>query len=335
MTQSTTARYLSLSALAALIGAGWCLQAEAGQSARRPFVPRPSDIRPISRAQASAPLPEDKAAPSQKPPDAVKPGDTTTKWAEFNAASGGDVDEKTGITTGHDFTYKEGDMVVTGANARYNKKTKVLDADGRLALDNPRQHVTGDKAHVDNSKKAKLAVFTGSVVIVIKPKDRPADAGANEVAGEKGKGGTITCDRVDDYYKKDFAILTGHLTFKQKITKKDGGMVERTLTADHAEYDGKHDKMHLFPPVDVKDTDGQEAHFTTDALVGTKEGEETLESKGKISLKILLDDDADDSGDTSAGPPPAAGPAPAGAGKQEPPPVAPDGKPASPIKKSP
>jgi len=341
MSGARTVRFLSLSALAAttaLIGTGWSLHAIAGQGKPRPFVPRPSDLRPLSRGQEASPpaipLPGAKAPASLTPP-AGKSDSPKPKLAGFDCEDP-TVEEKTGVITGRDFTYKEEDMVVTGAKAHYNKNTKVLDADGNLVLDDPKHHVTGDKAHVDNSRKGKLAIITGSVIIVLKPKDKPVDAPANDVADEKGKGGTITCDRVDDYYKKEFVILSGHLTFKQKIAKKDGHMVERTLTADHAEYDGKNDKMHLFAPVDVKDTENQEAHFQKDVYVGTKEGEETLKSDGPAKFIFLVDEDKDDSGDTAGDKPPAtAGGKSAGAGKQGSPPAETDKKQDTPVKKNP
>lgn len=298
MVNAKMVRLFSLSALAATaawVGAGWTVRAGAWQQKVRPYVPRPSEVRPLANGQATAIPPPGKTAPGLASP-ATSVDDPKRKYVGLEGAEW-TVDEKTGITTARDFTYTEDDMVVTGAKARYNKNTSVLDANGNLVLDDPKHHVTGDKAHVDNSRKAKLAIFTGSVVIVLKPKAQPADAPANDVASEKGKGGTITCDRVDDYYKKQFVILRGHLTFKQKITKKDGHTVERTLTADHAEYDGKHDKMHLFVPVEMTDSDGQEAHFEQDVFVGTKEGEETLDSKGRTRLKILIEDDKDDSSD--------------------------------------
>ena len=336
MTNTQTARCLLLSGFAAtsvLIGTGWSLHAGAWQHSTRPFVPRPSDVRPLSRGQApasqfSSPRPLDTVMPAQQVTPLAKSNDPVQKYGVLKAASG-TMDEKTGIITARDFIYTVDDMKVTGINGRYYTNTKVLDAETNLALDDPKHHVTGDKAHVDNGK-AKLAVFTGSVVIIVKPKDKPAEPGANDVANGKGKGGTITCDHVDDYYKKQFVILRGHLIFKQKITKKNGAMVERTLTAEHAEYDGKNDKMHLFAPVELVDTDNQEGHFTTDVFIGTKEGEETIKSDGPATFKFIVPEDKDDPGNAPAdNSPPAVDPStgsvkedrpPAGPGKQDTPP---------------
>ena len=70
-------------------------------------------------------------------------------------------------------------------------------------------------------------------------------------------------------------------------------MVERTLTAEHAEYDQKTERLLLFAPVNGQDTDGQEMHSESDMLVGTKEGAETLATQGKTTLKIFVDEDED------------------------------------------
>jgi len=328
MTGTRTTRHLFVLGFAAtsvLIGTGWCLNASAWQRSARPYIPRPSEVHPLSRGQAQAsqlpgPLPSDKTGtilPPAQPP--AKPNDPAQKYGQFQAASG-TVDENTGMITARDFVYTVDDMKVTGVNGRYNKDTKVLDAENNLALDNPKHHVTGDKAHVDNGK-AKLAVFTGNVVIVIKPKDKSAELGSADIASEKSKGGTITCDHVDDYYKKQFVILRGHLTFKQKITKKNGATVERTLTADHAEYDGKNDKMHLFAPVELVDTDDQKGHFKDDVFIGTKEGEETLKTDGPANFIFIIPEDKDDSEDTPAGKTPVSTDTPTGSGKREKPPA--------------
>jgi hypothetical protein len=336
MSNSKTMRYLSLSALAAisvLIGTGWSKHAGAWQGRPRPFIPRPSDVRPLSQTQTPATrLPGDTAVPGQRGAPTGKADDPAKKMGSIDAEDY-TLDEKTGVITARDFTYRADDMTVTGAKGRYNKNSKVLDAESNLVMDDPEHHVTGDKAHVDNGK-AKLSIFTGSVIVVVKPKDKPAAAGGSDVADEKGNGGTITCDRVEDYYKRKFVILIGHLTFKQTITKKDGSTVDRTLTAEHAEYDGKTDKMHLFAPVDLKDTDNQEGHFKKDVFVGTKEGEETLKTEGPGHIIFVIPDDKDDAEENTPGKPQANGdktPAPV---KQDTPPAGTDNKKDPPVKKN-
>lgn len=244
-------------------------------------------------------------------------------------------DDRTKVTSGTDFRYVEDDTVITGDKATYYGAKELLVADTNLVLDDPKHHITGDHADVYNGKDKKLAIVTGKVVIFIKPKEAvtpvvpgnpsPGDKGGklglaqvtppitpsaptaaapkNEVdAGkERSRGVTITCDRVESYYRKKFTILKGHLTFLQKFVQ-DGKTIERTMTAEHAEYDGKKDNLVLFAPVEGKDSEGQEMRFTTDVSIGTKEGEETLESAGKATFKINVESDDGDETQTPAKP---------------------------------
>jgi hypothetical protein len=298
-----------LAVIGALVGAGWTLRAAARQN--QPPVSAARKARSNSTAPASlrtaqdAPAGNPSLTPKATPPAAKsgsKPHRPEIEMDDFNH------DQKTGLMTGRDFTYKDKDdnLVVTGVYAQYNNDTEVLDAKGSLVMDDPKHHVTGDKAHVE--RKIQLAVTTGNVVIVLKPKEEPTGGAVSATptgtgqnskesfSKDRNRGGTITCDQVEDYYKKEFAILKGHLVFKQVITKQNGDKVERTMTADHAEYDGKANKMHLFSPVKGRDTDDQSFEFEKDVFVGTKEGEETVSSKGRGIFKVLVEEEKEEAG---------------------------------------
>lgn len=294
-------------AAAGLVIAGLVRSASAGQNSQiKPVVPGASDLRPLPPFTAGA---ADKsrtdAAPAGKSLAGSQGG--ASPALDYMDILRPRVDEKTGITTGNDFTYRRDDMTMTGSRVRWDKNKRLLDAEGNLVLDDDKHHMTGDKAHVDDRKSVKLAIFTGNVVIVIKPKadtkaaNRESAPANGDVAKEKDRGAIITCDKVEDYYKKEFAILTGRLNFTQKLTKADGHVVERTGTASHAEYDGKAHKLHLFPPVDGKDSDGQVFHAEHDVILGTKEGEETMQSDGPIHVVLLRDDEKDSEKDGDKG----------------------------------
>jgi hypothetical protein len=255
-----------------------------------------------AQKQNNAPLPPAKVVPppeiangKQKPKDAKEP-----KYADlelFNAKH----DDKTGIATGTKFRYVEEDLVMTGDNAQYNNKTEFLKADSNLIMENKRYRVTGGKADIDNSKK-KLAIITENVIIVLKPnekKEPPPSTSKEEtnkadINEERGRGVTITCDRVEALWKKKFIKMFGNLVFKQKVKKKDGLEVERTLFAEHAEYDDKKEVLHLFKPVRGEDTEGQKVEFEKDVFIGTKEGEETLQTPGKMILRIKQTEESDE-----------------------------------------
>ena len=87
--------------------------------------------------------------------------------------------------------------------------------------------------------------------------------------------------------------MRGEPIFTQKIQKSDGSDVTRVLNCEHVEYDGKTEKAVLFAPVTMKASDGQEIVFDPkqNVLVGTKEGEETLDAKGTTKSILLSDDE--------------------------------------------
>ncbi len=247
--------------------------------------------------------------PAAAPKDFAKPNEA---FADFDAVDP-NVNNKTGITTGRDFTYKEEDTVVTGRKVRQDRNIKHLFGEGELVLDNLKQHVVGDKADVDYGKKG-LAIITGSVIITIKPKQEtiaPADGtlttppvsppqevkkeNKEDVSSARGRGVVITCDRVESLYRKKQAKIYGkEVRFTQKLTKPDGTEVERVVIAEHAEYDGKKDILILFAPVKATDTDGQVMNFSENVIVGTKEGNEALESKGRVTGIVKIDKEEDD-----------------------------------------
>jgi lipopolysaccharide export system protein LptA len=251
-------------------------------------------------------------------------------------------DDATGIDTGRNFRYVEGDTTVTGAAARYNDRTKLLDAEGNLVMEDPKHRVTAEKANVD--RKKKLAILTGSVVLTLKPKDAAAPPAPNDSPPPAGKGavglapiqvpgkmppseenrteankqedadqarrrgGTATCDRLEDYYRKKFVILRGNLIFKQKFMQ-DGKEIERTVTAEHAEYDGKKEILVLFAPVHMTDTEGSVMDFESNVTISTKEGAETMQSTGKIKGSRPIEEEGEGDGEAAATPPPANPPA--------------------------
>jgi len=283
------------------------------------------------------------AARQNQPPKASSKAPTDTAGKKKMADFWGEDwkhDDATGIDTWHNFRYVEGDTTVTGATARYDDRKKLLDVEGNLVMEDPKHRVTAERAHVDNSKEKKLAILTGNVVLILKPKEGAAPPAPNAPAAPAGKstvglapievpdktapaeenrqedasqarrrGGTATCDRLENYYRKKFVILRGNLIFKQKFLR-DGKEVERTVTAEHAEYDGKKEVLVLFAPVHMSDTEGSVMDFESNVTISTKEGAETLQSTGKIKgSKPIEEEEEEGEGETAASPPPANPPA--------------------------
>lgn len=233
---------------------------------------------------------------------------------------------KTGIATGRNFTYREEQTVVTGQKVRHDTNIKHLFAEGDLVLDDPEHHVVGDEATVDYSTKGKtqgLIVITGVVIITLKPKQDPMPQPngaittapvtppngakkekAEDVSSARGRGVVITCDRVESLYRKKYVKIFGkEVRFTQKLTKKDGKEVERVVIAEHAEYDGKKDRLILFAPVKATDSDGQVINFSDTVIVGTKEGDEWLESKGKSKGIIKIQEEEEENPEATKNPP--------------------------------
>jgi lipopolysaccharide assembly outer membrane protein LptD (OstA) len=225
---------------------------------------------------------------------------------ELDAA---DLNNKSGIAKGTNLLYIDGDLRCTAMKAVYNKKTNEVDAQGNLQIDDPKHHVSGDRSHVERNKQ--MATMAGSVVITLKPTPPgPGVTPDSDSAKQRRFPVIITCDRAQDAYKKEFIVLTGHLVFKQNIRQEDGTIVERTLTAEHAEYDGKTNNMHLFQPVKAYDSQGQNIDFEKDVFVHTVENDETLTTSGRSVLHLKPQDvkDEDDASGKEKTPPPGGAP---------------------------
>ncbi|HEV2472249.1 MAG TPA: hypothetical protein VGS41_06260, partial [Chthonomonadales bacterium] len=168
----------------------------------------------------------------------------------------------TGVGSGHNVTYQEEDRKLSAELVRYNRKTRIIDAEGKLVFDDNTYHATGDRARVDDGKN-KLAVITGNVVLTLKPtEETPAPDSETAETGQSARahGVVVTCDRVEDYFGRKYAILRGHLVFRQQFADSDGKTIKRELNAEHAEYDGAKELMYLYKPVDGKETPGREVH---------------------------------------------------------------------------
>jgi len=204
-----------------------------------------------------------------------------------------------------------------------NKKgVQTANATGNMSVTDKQADVTGEKAVVYFARSKRLAVVTGNVVILVKPKKDDAQpaaptvpsTGPAPVSFQNGKPvvepktsqedesasdarkhpSTITCDKLEYEYAKSkkHAVLTGHFKVVQKLTDKT-----RTLTADHADWYGLEDKVILHPPVHMEDTKGQSGISEKDVTVFTKEGSEgMLMGRGTFTIKV---DDTDEEDTTT------------------------------------
>ena len=249
-------------------------------------------------------------------------------------------DEKTGIFILHNWKYTRDDMVVTGANAIYNREKDVLDTDQPIVMDDKKYHLTAQTAHIEHVKdnrKLRSVQLTGHVVMVMKPEapetsvrqggpvptpeaappaaPTPAAPPAKADDDKRGQdakdsrkhGGTAYCDKLLYKTYDKFSTLTGSVVFKQSFEQKDDEkntvkQVERTLTCEHAENDGKANQLHLFKPVHFKSNQDEKMDTPEDVIVGTKEGEETMTMHNStFRFKSQPEDDGDQSGAAKSG----------------------------------
>jgi len=239
--------------------------------------------------------------------------------------------EKTHVLLLHDWKYTRHDMVVTGTIAVYDKDRDIIDTDQPIVMDDKRYHLTADTAHiehVDKSKELRTVTLTGHVIMVLKPELKEsqvppaavgpppqaaapalaqppakapgggADTSRKDAEEERNHGGTGYCDKLIYKTYSKLSTMSGHVVFKQSFTQKDAEkkttkQVERTLTCDYAENDGKANLLHLFKPVHFESNQDQKLDTPEDVVMGTKEGEETMTIK-KGSLKFTPETDDDD-----------------------------------------
>lgn len=262
----------------AVLGITLCLRAPAGPPpSRKPAVPSSSAARTVPPVSSSAPAQDE--------------------MAHMHFLGGFRGSGRTHVVTGGRFEYREKDAVITGDIARWDDSKKILDASGHLVFDDPSHHATGDRAHVEDQKG--LSDIRENVILILKPQGSvgsggealgtgggAAGAGSGHDADAdsmKRHGVKVTCDHVEDEYRRKYVKLFGHLTFFQSFVDDEGKSVERTVTAQHAEYDGKAETMTFYPPVEGHDNRGQTFKSAKEVMrVGTKSGDEWIDGKDAI-----------------------------------------------------
>lgn len=186
-----------------------------------------------------------------------------------------------------DLQVLDGDTEMNAKSAELDNEQQHVVATGNLLLKDPRAELTGDKleAWLDE----KRALLTGSVRLLVKPKEngdqKPSAAKRLETGTQppdeeekftlenvKKYPIVITCDRIEYFYRKKAASLTGSLKATQ--TLRNGKV--RTLTADRAEYDQKKEILTLIGNVRIEFEKGK--LLTPKVVVSVKEGDEWFEA---------------------------------------------------------
>jgi lipopolysaccharide assembly outer membrane protein LptD (OstA) len=252
--------------------------------------------------------------------------------SQFNYRPVGGVEIMT--ATGQVTIVSQGSTLRT-ALATYNRDTGVATSPGSLQMDDAQNTITGDRGVAYyNTRDVEI---TGNVKIVVRPKPGDQKPGKSAARREFKEPVTVYCDKVVYNWRTRKAVLTGHLTLKQK---------DRTVTGDKGLYDGNTEVVELIgnivsrrPNGERSDTLGANAR----AIAVVKEGAEDFTliadkgATGRIAARIIVKDEDEEQnggGGTVAPAKPVVVPKTAPAG---PPPTAPEehGAPATPAPASP
>ncbi|MCL5104023.1 MAG: LPS export ABC transporter periplasmic protein LptC [Armatimonadetes bacterium] len=190
-----------------------------------------------------------------------------TQWGE----------QKVTLMKGHvRFVHK--DTMLASDLIEYDKPTQVAVSPGMVTITNPECDIKGVKGTAYFKKK--LGVIEGSVEMLVKPKQTEAEKSDKDSVAKFKTPTSITCEKLEYFYKDKVASATGGVVFKQE---------KRTASADKAVYDQKKEILTLTGNVKGSDEDGQTFNSPSKVVMCLKKGEEWIEvqnanTKFKIDL---------------------------------------------------
>jgi lipopolysaccharide assembly outer membrane protein LptD (OstA) len=128
------------------------------------------------------------------------------------------------------------DYKVTAQRAVYNRATEQVQVEGGARFEDPETVATAPRAQID--ARRRIAVFFGPVEVTIKPRKatEPSKAGSNPASNPptqkegttaqkqresfrerlRQRGGRLTCDRAEYYYRDRRVVATGNVQFEQQ-----------------------------------------------------------------------------------------------------------------------
>ncbi len=261
---------------------------------------------PASRAQAGTPA---KAA------EYVTYASGTAQWLSAPHT----LQLSQGVQFGQDDATLRTDAAVALLDS--NQNVISAQAQGPVHLFDPQDDLTGRHGSVDFTKH--LATLRDSIVLVVKPGKREANAGANSLGKQFKDPATLTCQAMTYDYRFKIGRIPGPLTVTQVIQTKDSGPMTRILTADAGLYNGKAQTIQLVGSIrgtysDGSVIEGDTRHLGKPVLINIKEGAESIfvpfPTKGyfptKPSSKNSPDDGKGDEPDLTLPTPPAHTPLP-------------------------
>lgn len=258
-------------------------------------------------------------------------GQPVQKWWEFDSAKG-TFNIKGDIRTWEKGTATDGEIIVQADKIEHNRKTDVVTATGRVRYFSPKANMTCDKAVI--YRKEKRAVLTGSVDMLVKPKNAQTKATIveippfrpvvpAEIAKNRPEAPTaqksdqekkldeqvqdpktlrdyplaVTAAKIEYWYGRGnrHAIITGDPQARQELPEGRW----RHLWAFQGYYDGEKETLKMESRPGQTDTRLQTSVgddvVAEEVLVSTKEDDEDLEAKG-MKGKIFGSSDEDEVG---------------------------------------
>jgi lipopolysaccharide assembly outer membrane protein LptD (OstA) len=180
------------------------------------------------------------------------------------------------VVVGKPVTLKHEDGAFTANEISFNEKTKLGKATGNPSFKDPESSATSDTLEFDFDKR--LAVFKGHVTLVAtRKKAAPAEKGqeqkAESIGGYAGEPTTITCDRLEYFYREKRAVAAGNV----KAVQKRG-----TAEAESATFLVDQDLLTVAGNVRMTSDKGET--FRCDKItISLKENDYWIEAEGQVA----------------------------------------------------
>ena len=177
-------------------------------------------------------------------------------------------------------------------------------AQGPVHLYDPQDDLTGQHGSVDFTKH--MATLRDSIVLVVKPGKREANASSSSPRKQFKDPATLTCAEMTYDYRNKIGRIPGALTVTQVIQTKDDGPQTRVLTAEAGLYNGKLQTIQLVGDIRGTYSDGSVIEGDTrtlgkPVLINVKEGAESIlvpfPTHGHFTTKSQADSGKDDTKD--------------------------------------
>lgn len=217
----------------------------------------------------------DPSPASAKSPQTVSYAFGAAQW--LNASHS--VEMSQGVTFGQDDATLKTDAAV--AQLDNDQHLLSAQAKGAVHISDPQDDLTGLHGKIDFTRH--LATLSDSIILVVKPGKREAQATPGSPRKQFKDPATLTCEAMTWDYRRKIGRVPGALRVVQVIQTKEGTET-RTLTADAGLYNGNAETIQLVGTVRVQTSAGDV--FVADTrpsgipvVIGTKEGAEFLSIK--------------------------------------------------------